>query len=670
MANLGIGNKGDGYTQFGDGNGTTQPFISPPELAGWDADNDGVIDYPAVQATGTASFVNGRVQGITITNPGFGYISPPTITLPTPARKQERDKSGNITFEPIQATLTLQYGGVLEKLAVDDGGYNYNPQAEGFSTPSLDPQDPGYIPPPNPLPETKVLLTAINAQGLPTDSFEIYPLVGDQRFIARALLPDGGLRGDVVLTANDSDGDGENDETIITGAYTWLADVGANGELEPLFDITVTAPPALDSLSVPRPYVRAQVGANGRINEYDIQTRGEGYGTVPGYKVQLSGTPEEPGTVVARATQGQVSLVAERPNIIFDIAKDVDSFLDSDGFDGHADNQEVASMEIIFKNETLSEQPDEFTGEFNSDVWESVNENAYEQADEEALFKTTVTRTIVLQKPEVQDPSNPLGNFAINSFEIAASSINDKLRFFNGELFGIDDASLDLLAADYESAADLEKIELLRNDFGQEYRLVVKKTQVLAYVQPDGTIIELDGGDQPDDEYQSIGKAYLGTGYGYQSVPVVQVQRSSAENAPAEFTVVLDGEGRIKDFQNTSSGTGYEEGVDYVVAVSALKNPQTTEIVEFNSTISAPHYDIRVADDVRDNKRLKGEVFVSPVSIVGNGVGSSSDSVYIEADTSDVYVAGGINAKIQSYVFQSPIYRQLDGPFTFSTKKP
>ena len=432
----------------------------------------------------------------------------------------------------------------------------------------------------------------------------------------------------------------------------------------------MTAPPALDSLSVPRPYVRAQVGANGRINEYDIQTRGEGYGTVPGYKVQLSGTPEEPGTVVARATQGQVSLVAERPNIIFDIAKDVDSFLDSDGFDGHADNQEVASMEIIFKNETLSEQPDEFTGEFNSDVWESVNENAYEQADEEALFKTTVTRTIVLQKPEVQDPSNPLGNFAINSFEIAASSINDKLRFFNGELFGIDDASLDLLAADYESAADLEKIELLRNDFGQEYRLVVKKTQVLAYVQPDGTIIELDGGDQPDDEYQSIGKAYLGTGYGYQSVPVVQVQRSSAENAPAEFTVVLDGEGRIKDFQNTSSGTGYEEGVDYVVAVSALKNPQTTEIVEFNSTISAPHYDIRVADDVRDNKRLKGEVFVSPVSIVGNGVGSSSDSVYIEADTSDVYVAGGINAKIQSYVFQSPIYRQLDGPFTFSTKNP
>ena len=65
--------------------------------------------------------------------------------------------------------------------------------------------------------------------------------------------------------------------------------------------------------------------------------------------------------------------------------------------------------------------------------------------------------------------------------------------------------------------------------------------------------VELDGGDQPDDEYQSIGKAYLGTGYGYQSVPVVQVQRPSAENAPAEFTVVLDGEGRIKDFENQLS---------------------------------------------------------------------------------------------------------------------
>ena len=164
-----------------------------------------------------------------------------------------------------------------------------------------------------------------------------------------------------------------------------------------------------------------------------------------------------------------------------------------------------------------------------------------------------------------------------------------------------------------------------------------------------------------------IGKAYLGTGYGYRSVPVVQVQRSSAENAPAEFTAVLDGEGRIKKFENTADGQGYERDVEYAVAVSALKNPQTTEIVEFNSTISAPHYDIRVADDVRDNARLKGEVFVSPLSVIGNG-GNPSDSVYIEADTSDVYVAGGINADTQSYVFQSPIYRQLDGPFTFSTR--
>jgi subtilisin-like proprotein convertase family protein len=668
LADLGIGNKGAGYTQFGGGNGTTQLTISPPELLGWDENNDGVIDYPAVQATATATFVGGVVQGITITNPGFGYVSPPTVTLPAPARKEEKNtQTGEVTFSPIQAVVAVQYGGVLESLSVDDGGYNYNPQAEGFSTPSLDPQDPGYIPQPNPLPETKVLLTAKNAQGLPTDSFEIYPLVGDQRFIARALLPDGGLKGDVVLTANDSDGDGENDETIITGAYTWLADVGANGELDPLFDIAVDGPPALDPLSVPRPYIQAQVGASGRIDEYDIQTRGQGYGVVPGYKVQLSGLPEEPGTVVARTAQGQVSLVAERPDIIFEIAKNTDSFLDGDDLDGHADNQEVASMEIIFKNETLTEQPDEVTGEFDSSVWQSVDPSAYAEADVGALFKNSVKRTIVLQKPEVQDPGNPLGNFATNSFEIDASSINDKLDYFDGELFGIGDASLDLLAADYESAEDLEKIELLRNDFGQEYRLVVKKTQVLTYVQPDGTIVELDGGDQPDDEYQSIGKAYLGTGYGYQSVPVVQVQRPSAENAPAEFTVVLDGEGRIKDFEINSPGNGYEEGVEYVVAVSALKNPQTTEIVEFNSTISAPHYDIRVADDVRDDARLKGEVFVSPLSVIGNG-GSPSDSVYIEADTTDVYVAGGINADTQSYVFQSPIYRQLDGPFTFSTR--
>ena len=74
--------------------------ISPPELLGWDENNDGVIDYPAVQATATATFVGGVVQGITITNPGFGYISPPTVTLPAPARKQEKNtQTGEVTFQ-------------------------------------------------------------------------------------------------------------------------------------------------------------------------------------------------------------------------------------------------------------------------------------------------------------------------------------------------------------------------------------------------------------------------------------------------------------------------------------------------------------------------------------------------------------------------------------------
>ena len=110
-----IDNRGDGYTQF---NGPTALNISLPTTSGWDEDNDGIVDYPSVPATATANFVDGKIAGVTITNPGFGYVSPPTITIPVPQKKATTEPSYLIPYKQKLQHVSAEYWRVCRSTMV------------------------------------------------------------------------------------------------------------------------------------------------------------------------------------------------------------------------------------------------------------------------------------------------------------------------------------------------------------------------------------------------------------------------------------------------------------------------------------------------------------------------------------------------------------------------
>ena len=107
-----------------------------------------------------------------------------------------------------------------------------------------------------------------------------------------------------------------------------------------------------------------------------------------------------------------------------------------------------------------------------------------------------------------------------------------------------------------------------------------------------------------------------------------------------------------------------------------LLTPATAyaEQVNFNAQVTAPAYDIRVADDPSTLAVRRGRMFVSSTGSLtadNNGVpNGAAGSLYVQADTSDVYVEGKINAVNQTYLFRSPDVAGPLAPFVFSTKSP
>ena len=68
MASVTITNPGTGYTSA-----PTVAFSAPQNAGG-------------TTATGVATITGGVVTGVTITNPGSGYTAPPTVTFTAPRR--------------------------------------------------------------------------------------------------------------------------------------------------------------------------------------------------------------------------------------------------------------------------------------------------------------------------------------------------------------------------------------------------------------------------------------------------------------------------------------------------------------------------------------------------------------------------------------------------------
>lgn len=722
---------GRGYTQY---NGDVNLNISAPELAGWDRDNDGVIDFPAEQAVVTATFSNGSITKVEVKNPGFGYTKPPTLTIPAPEQPASK------TFTPQQAVVNLTYGGVLTTLSVDNPGFNYVPQQnEGFYDPDVDTYYDADFQPIAPPPDgrAKVTLKAYSSASLTgrTDQFTTFPLVGDGRYIARAALPPDGLAGPgVQLVARDDDGDGELDGTDVIGQYVYLADLDPNGEINPWFTIEVDAPPPIQAGETQRPYVTADLGLSedgvqfDRIASFNVDpdNNGEGYGVVPTYYIEQPGERSDAGSLEVVVDGGSVADVRPlAPPLVFDIARGERSFklvgdsqpsvdvspsvdgservgagllpgtkrMDDGTYDpGTATNVDAIDMSIPFVFESRGYEPDQvFTG------GESIAERLKKDFAKDNLDTTgdyepvatglpegtviTVSREprLLLVGADESGVSDGPGVRAEKIFlSLTTDDMADYASFFDGDLMGIADvpwSKLLELKDTQESRAQLEELRKRFNladpTYGNQYRLVLETAITVQETAPDGQQIGEAGSTFTKEwkRYDWIGKAYLAAGRGYSEPPAVTVERASASTAGAEFHAELDESGRIIRFSETSRGGGYTDTTAgaYQAVVAGRDLVAPTEVLEFNSSVSATNYDLRVADDTRTQDRKAGELFVSPLFAIANGL-NPADRVYIEADVANVVVAGEVSAVEQSYVIQSPVYRQLDGPFQLTTR--
>ncbi len=136
----------------------------------------------------------------------------------------------------------------------------------------------------------------------------------------------------------------------------------------------------------------------------------------------------------------------------------------------------------------------------------------------------------------------------------------------------------------------------------------------------------------------------------------------------------------------TYGGTGYTSLPTVIIpgpqATDTSGNPRLlqpataySEQVNFNAKVTAPAYDIRVSDDPSTLAVQRGRMFVSSTGSLtaASGAaagGAAAGSLYVQADTSDVYVEGTINATSQSYLFRSPDVAGPLAPFVFSTTSP
>ena len=140
--------------------------------------------------------------------------------------------------------------------------------------------------------------------------------------------------------------------------------------------------------------------------------------------------------------------------------------------------------------------------------------------------------------------------------------------------------------------------------------------------------------------------------------------------------------GVISSIVITSGGSGYTSLPTITIAPpSSAPFPALgtalAEQVNFNAAVAAPQYDIRVADDPGTANVTRGRVFVSATGSLSGAlsatqatVATAAGSLYLQADTSDVYVEGTIYIDTQSYLFRSPSALQALAPFVFTTTSP
>jgi len=163
-----------------------------------------------------------------------------------------------------------------------------------------------------------------------------------------------------------------------------------------------------------------------------------------------------------------------------------------------------------------------------------------------------------------------------------------------------------------------------------------------------------------------------GRGYGYTVAPQVFIERpAQADGRQATAVASLDREGRIATITITDPGTGYDPLRAPGVTVERLTPLALAETVRFNAGIGANIYEIHTADDPH-TPVPRSKVFVSATaSLAADEFGSkAAQSIFVQAITGDVIVAGSIFAAAQSYLLQSAPSDQALLPFRMTTVNP
>ena len=165
-----------------------------------------------------------------------------------------------------------------------------------------------------------------------------------------------------------------------------------------------------------------------------------------------------------------------------------------------------------------------------------------------------------------------------------------------------------------------------------------------------------------------IPSGFGGQGYSADNPPLVTIS-GTGTGATARAVVTS---GVVTAIVVDTQGSGYDGTTTVTIDppdVAIAQLPET-ERLNFNAPVSASSYSLIIGDDPGTDTTLRGRMFVSPSgSLVGQG-GGAANSLFVQADTSDLAVEGTINATNQTYLMQSPNAAQSLAPFTFSTVSP
>lgn len=178
-------------------------------------------------------------------------------------------------------------------------------------------------------------------------------------------------------------------------------------------------------------------------------------------------------------------------------------------------------------------------------------------------------------------------------------------------------------------------------------------------------------------EVTSIRVPVGGGGRGYDNdpanAPLVTISGGGGSGAMATAFVQ---NGVVVRIDVTNPGAGYTSPPTVTIAppTAFILSTPVPERVNVNARVAATSYDVRVGDDPVTSGWTRGRLYIAPSgSFVGRPLSTpavSAASVFIQADTADVFVEGTVDAANQTYLLRSPAGSEDRAPYFLTTASP